>query len=94
MIESIGAGFITLAVVLDTASYWRQIAKTLRTGKSRHVSTTAFMLRLVKDVCLLIALSIYRNWVGVGVHVLSFIACIITLVVVAKYKPKGWQLFR
>lgn len=93
MIESIGAGLITLAVVLDIASYWRQIVKTLRTGKSRHVSTTAFVFRIIKDVCLLASLSIYRNWVGVGVHVLSLLACVITLIVVAKYKPKGWHLW-
>ena len=93
MIDSIGAGFVTLAVVLDLASYGKQVTKTLRTGKSRHVSTTAMMLRIAKDVCLLISLSIYANWVGVGVHILSLIACVTTLIVVAKYKPKGWRLW-
>ena len=93
MIESIGAGLITLAVVLDLGSYWRQVAKTLRTGKSRHVSTTAFLLRIAKDICLLVSLSIYANWVGVGVHILSLLACTLTLIVVAKHKPKGWKLW-
>lgn len=93
MIESIGAGLLTAAVILDTMSYWKQISKTLRTGKSRHVSTAALLFRLAKYICLLMALSIYKNWVGVGVHVLSFIACLITLVIVAKKKPKGWTLW-
>jgi len=93
MVESIGAALLTLAVILDIASYWRQVIKTLRTGKSRHVSTTAFMLRIVKDICLLTALSIYKNWVGVGVHILSLLACTVTLIVVAKHKPKGWKLW-
>lgn len=93
VIDSIGAGLITLAVILDFASYWKQIAKTLRTGKSRHVSTSAFMFRMAKDICLLVSLSIYKNWVAVGIHAVALVACTVTLVVVAKHKPRGWKLW-
>ena len=93
MIELVGASLVTLAVVADIASYWKQIKKTLHTGKSRHVSTTAFMLRIAKDSMLVVALAIYKNWVGAGVHILAIIACSVTLIVVARHKPRGWKLW-
>lgn len=93
MIESIGASCITIAVILDIASYYKQVLKTLNTKKSRHVSTSALMLRIVKDMFVLVALGIYANWQGFGIHVLSLTACSITLYVVAQHKPKGWKLF-
>lgn len=94
MIELVGAGLLTLAVVLDFASYWKQIVKTIRTGKSSHVSTSSLLFRMAKNVCLLTALSIYKNWVGVGVHIVALLACTVTLIVIAKHKPEGWRLWK
>ena len=92
--HEIGPACLTIALLLDVGSYYKQVKKTLRTKKSRHVSTSSLVLRILKDIFLLISLIVYSNWVGVGVHVVSLLACSTTLAVVCKYKPKGWKLFK
>jgi len=42
VLESIGVACITIAVILELASYYKQIAKTLRTKNSAQVSSSAF----------------------------------------------------
>jgi uncharacterized protein with PQ loop repeat len=48
MVKQVGVFCIGMALILELLSYWKQIAKTLRTKKSAHVSSTAYLLKLVK----------------------------------------------
>jgi uncharacterized protein with PQ loop repeat len=89
----IGVTCITIAVILELASYYKQVAKTLRTKKSGNVSSSAYMYKLAKYIFTIIALMIYSNWVGVGIEVAALIMCVITLWIICRYKPRGWRLF-
>lgn len=91
-ISSIGVSCIVLSLVLEFASYYKQIAKTLKTKKSAQVSSTAYLLKIMKYVVTLIGLALYSNWVGFGLEVGALFMCCIALGIVSKYKPKGWHL--
>lgn len=85
---------VAIALILDTASYWRQIKKTIREKKSSQVSTTAFLYKIGKALCALVGLGIYNNWVGFGMEVFMCIVYVISLYIIAKYKPRGWSLWK
>lgn len=93
MIESIASIAVATALFLDTASYYRQIKKTIRTKKSNQVSSTSFIYKIAKALCALVGLSIYRNYVGVGMELFMLLVYGISLGIIIKYKPKGWRLF-
>jgi uncharacterized protein with PQ loop repeat len=93
MLHVMGVVCITLAVILEFASYYKQVAKTLRTKKSAHVSSSSYLLKIAKYLVTITGLAIYANWVGVGIEIAALAACVIVLYIVAKYKPKGWRLF-
>jgi uncharacterized protein with PQ loop repeat len=92
MVRVIGVTCVTIALVLEVGSYWKQIAKTLRTKKSKDVSTSAYLLKVVKYAFTMIALAIYVNWIGFLMEVVSLAACLIALSIVARFKPKGWKI--
>jgi hypothetical protein len=92
MVRVIGIGCVVIALLLELGSYWKQIAKTLRTKKSKDVSTSAYLLKVVKYAFTMVALVIYANWVGFLMEVVSLAACLIALAIVARYKPRGWRL--
>lgn len=94
MIQSVGVACITIALVLELASYYKQIAKTLRTKRSTQVSSSAFVLKIAKYIFTLIGLAIYSNWVGFGIEVAALVMCSVALYIVMKYKPKNWSLFK
>jgi len=91
--SAIGGACVVLALFLDSISYWKQIAKTLRTKRSAQVSSSQFLYKIAKALCALVGLAIYANWVGVGIETFMIIVYCISLYVVAKCKPKGWRLF-
>ncbi|MEE9214911.1 MAG: hypothetical protein V3U54_08975 [Thermodesulfobacteriota bacterium] len=93
MLESVGVACITIAVILELASYYKQIAKTLRTKNSAQVSSSAFMLKIIKYLFTLVGLGIFANWVGFFIEVLALVFCCVALYIIAKHKPKGWTLF-
>lgn len=94
MVRVIGVTCVVIALLLELGSYWKQIAKTLRTKKSKDVSTSAYALKVVKYVFTMMALAIYSNYVGLLMEVVSLAACLIALLIVARYKPRGWTLWR
>jgi len=94
IIQSIGVICLTLSVLLEFISYYKQIAKTLCAKKSAQVSSSAFMYKLVKYIVTIIGLSIYANWAAVGIEVAALIACSMALYVICKAKPKKWRLFK
>ena len=93
MIDVIGVACITIAVILELGSYYKQISKTLRTKNSSQVSSSSFMLKIVKYIFTLIGLGIFANWVGFAIEVLALIFCSVALYIIAQYKPEGWTLF-
>ena len=94
MIESIATLAIAFALLLDTASYFRQIKKTLRTKKSSQVSSTSFLYKIAKAICALVGLAIYKNFVGVGMELFMLAIYVVSLGIIIRYKPKGWRLFK
>jgi uncharacterized protein with PQ loop repeat len=93
LLSTIGGACVVLALFLDSLSYWKQIAKTLRTKKSAHVSSSQYIYKIGKAVFALFGLAIYSNWVGVGIETFMVGVYIWSLYVVARHKPKGWKLF-
>lgn len=93
MLSSIGGACVVLALVLDSVSYWKQIAKTIRTGKSTQVSSSQYLYKIGKAICATVGLALYANWVGVIIETFMLFVYIISLIVVIKYKPKGWTLW-
>jgi len=94
MIKTIGTVCVGIAIVLDTLSYYKQIAKTLRTKKSEQVSTSSYLYKIAKAVFAMVGLAIYMNWVGLGMEVFMLIVYITSLTIIAKYKPKNWALWK
>jgi uncharacterized protein with PQ loop repeat len=84
---------VALALFLDTISYYKQIAKTIRTKRSGQVSSSSFLYKIAKAVCALVGLGIYKNWVGLGMECFMLLVYVVTLIVICKYKPKGWKLW-
>lgn len=93
ILHSVGVACITIALILEAGSYYRQIAKTLRTKRSAQVSSTAFLYKIAKYGFTLIALMIYSNWVAFGIEVAALTFCCWALYTVIKFKPKKWKLF-
>jgi len=93
MIKTIGSILVFVAVYFDLFSYWKQISKTLREKNSAEVSFSAYIMKILHYLCSTISLAIFANWVGFGMEFAAFIVCLITLAIVAHYKPKGWKLF-
>lgn len=91
MLKIIGGVLVGFSCLMDLASYYRQIGKTLRTKKSGQVSSTAYVLKICHYLSSLIALAIFTNWVGFGMEFAAFTFCIAALSIVIKYKPKGWR---
>lgn len=85
--------FVALALFLDTVSYWKQIRKTLKTRHSSQVSTSAFLYKIAKALCAMAGLAIYSNFVGMTMEVFMLGVYVVSLVVIARYKPKGWKLW-
>lgn len=85
---------VAVALWLDTASYVRQIKKTLKTKKSSQVSSTAFLYKIAKALCALVGLGIYLNWVGFVMELFMLLIYFVSLSIIMKYKPKGWSLFK
>jgi hypothetical protein len=85
---------VAVALCLDTASYWRQIKKTLKTKKSTQVSSTSFIYKILKAKFSMVGLALYGNWVGVGMEIFMLAVYSIALAVVIKFKPKNWSIWR
>jgi hypothetical protein len=83
---------IGCALFLDSLSYYRQIKKTLKTKKSSQISSTSFLYKIAKALCAMGGLAIYSNYVGLGMEVFMLVVYIISLIVIAKFKPKNWRL--
>lgn len=92
-LSNFGTICITLALLLDSISYWKQIAKTLRTRKSKDVSSSAYLYKIAKAIIAAIGLCIFANYVGLAMELVMLTVYIVSLAVIAKYKPKGWRLF-
>lgn len=92
-LNSVGITCIIIALFLELASYYKQIAKTLRTKKSSQVSSTAYLLKIAKYIFTLIGLALYANWVGFLLEVGALVICITALIIIIKFKPKTWSLF-
>ena len=94
LVIAIGGACVAVAFLLDAMSYWKQIAKILRTKKSTQVSSSQYLYKIAKAICALLGLAIYANWVGVGLEVAMLIVYAASLIIVARYKPKHWRLFQ
>jgi hypothetical protein len=93
ILHSTGVACVTIAVILELTSYYKQIAKTIRTKRSAQVSSSAFVYKIVKYLVTLAALAIYANWVAFGIEVAALSFCVWALYTIAKFKLKGWKLF-
>lgn len=94
MIKTIGTVCVMSAIILDSLSYYKQIAKTLHTKKSAQVSTSSYLYKIAKAIFAMGGLMIYTNWVGFSMEVFMMIVYIVSLLIIMKYKPKKWGLFK
>lgn len=94
MIKTIGCLLVSASVFFDIYSYWKQVVKTLREKESKDVSTSSYIMKIVHYLCSIGALVIFMNWAGLIIETVPLICCLVVLAVVAKYKPKGWKLFK
>jgi uncharacterized protein with PQ loop repeat len=93
MIYHIATLAVALALFLDTISYYKQIAKTLKTKRSGQVSSSSFLYKIAKAGCALVGLGIYKNFVGMAMECFMLVVYIVTLIVICRFKPKGWRLW-
>jgi uncharacterized membrane-anchored protein len=93
MFRTIGVILATCAVCFDFTSYIKQIKKTLRTRHSKDVSTSAYLMKIAKILCSTTALALFSNWVGFFMEAAALVICLITLSIIAHFKPRKWKLF-
>jgi|WetSurMetagenome_2_1015567.scaffolds.fasta_scaffold643430_3 hypothetical protein len=89
----IGSICVALALILDISSYWKQIAKILKTKKSSQVSSSSYMYKVAKGLFAVGGLVIYQNWVGMGMEIVLIVVYLVSLFIIIKFKPKNWRLF-
>ena len=88
----IGTICVTTALLLDSASYWRQIAKILRTKRSKDVSSSSYILKIGKAVIAAVGLATFANYAGLVMELVMLAVYIVSLVIICKFKPRGWKL--
>jgi len=89
----VGSICVALALILDISSYWKQIAKILKTKKSSQVSSSSYLYKIAKGIFAILGLLIYSNFVGLGMEVILLLVYIVSLLIVIRYKPRRWRLF-
>jgi len=77
MLKLIGIVCAIGSITFDLLSYYKQIAKTLKTKKSSQVSSTAYMMKLGHYTCSVIALMLFSNWAGLTMEMFAFAACLV-----------------
>jgi uncharacterized protein with PQ loop repeat len=92
VIKTIGTICVGTALALDTMSYYKQIAKTIRTKKSSQVSSSAYLYKIGKVIFAMGGLAVYQNFVGLGMEFFMLAVYVASLIVIAHYKPRGWKL--
>lgn len=92
MTHWIGTACVALALFFDTVSYWKQIVKTVKSKKSSQVSTSAYLYKIGKALFAMGGLAIYSNYVGMLMETFMLAIYIVSLIVIAHYKPKKWRL--
>lgn len=90
---NLGIFCIILALVLDSASYWRQSIKILRTKTSRDVSSTSYIYKVLKAIFAGLGLIYYTNYVGLAMECFMLFVYVASFYIVYKYKPRGWKLW-
>jgi uncharacterized protein with PQ loop repeat len=88
----IGTICVTLALLLDSASYWKQITKILHTKRSKDVSSSSYILKIAKAIIAAIGLATFANYAGFVMELVMLSVYIVSLIVICKYKPKKWSL--
>ena len=92
-LSAIGGACVVLALLLDSMSYYRQVAKIRRTERSTQVSSSQYIYKMAKAIFALIGLAIYSNFVGMGLEIFMLLVYIASFIVVIKYKPKNWSFW-
>ena len=91
MIQIVGWICFFLSILLDIASYIRQIQKLVKTRCSEDISSTAWYMKWYKDLTAIIACVCLVNYIGAGLATIGLIMCSITLYLIISYKPKDWR---
>jgi uncharacterized protein with PQ loop repeat len=89
----IGTVCVTLALALDSASYWKQIIKILRTKRSKDVSSSSYILKIGKAVIAAVGLATFANYAGLVMELVMLAVYVASLVIICRYKPRGWKLW-
>jgi hypothetical protein len=89
----LGTACVAIALALDSASYWRQIAKIIRTKRSKDVSSTSFIYKILKAVIAAVGLLSFANYAGFVMELVMLCVYVFSLVVICKFKPRGWRLW-
>jgi len=89
----IGTVCVATALFLDSASYYKQIAKILRTKRSKDVSSSSYLLKIGKAAIAAIGLATFANYAGLVMELVMLSVYIVSLVVICKYKPRRWRLW-
>lgn len=94
MLHTVGTTCVVLALLLDSASYYRQAAKIIRTKRSKDVSSTSFLYKILKALLAGVGLVAFSNYAGLVMETVMLCVYIASLYIVTLYKPKGWSLWR
>lgn len=92
MLRLIGIICATIAITFDFLSYYKQIHKTLKAKHSNQVSSSSYLFKIAKILFNLINLAIFSNFVGCFMEGMALIICIIALMIICHFKPRGWHL--
>lgn len=94
MLQYLAVFCVGMALFLDTMSYYRQMMKTIHAKRSSQVSSTAFLYKFGKVGFALVGLSIHQNWTAIIMELFMLCVYAASLLVIMRYKPKHWSLFK
>jgi len=92
-VTTLGTICVALALLLDSASYWKQIVKILRTKRSKDVSSSSYLLKIGKAVIAAVGLALFANYAGLVMELVMLTVYVASLVVICRFKPRKWRLF-
>ena len=92
MIKLLGAFLVIFSNLCEATAYYKQAIKAPVEGDSTQISTSAYKIKIIKYLLMIVGLAVWGNWIAVGSEIFALICCLESLLVVMCFKPESWEL--
>jgi hypothetical protein len=92
MYKLLGAILVIISNVCEAYAYYKQAAKANLEEDSTQISSSAYKIKMIKYLVMIVGLFIWGNWIAVISEIFALTCCQLSLLWVMQFKPKGWEL--